>query len=357
MIITLDSVSLFDLCNSSVMVELLLIYNIPSEWRIAMKKEHEEYEMIQHSKIRHLGAFVINITYRNFHMHSDFELLLIAEGSGNIQMKNDSFAVKPGDVILIHPHEMHEIDSHGKGLKIIILQFSRHTLNDYFPFLRNTYFHSPRIKDYFAPSDYACFLQTVTELAFDYVKGEDFFVLRCLHLFTEMLMLLYENVDYEFLNENAYQERKKKSDRVNRISAYIDENYLYPIRLQDIAEQEQISTTHLSHFFADNFGITFQEYLSDKRLEQALQLAENGDYSLTALSELSGFSDPKYLNKAFLRKFGYPFQEYKKNVRQSFGKPAENAQALQYYYTREESLEILHSFAKRHCLLSENVLQ
>ena len=306
-----------------------------------MKKE---YELIHHSKIKHLNAFVINITYRNFHMHSDFELLLILDGCGKIQLKGNSIAVKPGDAILINPNEMHEIDSRDSGLTLIILQFSRHFLNDYIPFLRNTYFQSPCIRPFFTSGDYAHFSDSIIQHAIRYLENDKLFSLDCLHLSTKILRALYQNMPYELLDENTYQERKKRSDRVNRISTYIDENYLYPIRLKDLAEQEGISTTHLSHFFADNFGVTFQEYLNDKRLEQALQLIGNAEYSLASLSELSGFSDPKYLNKAFFKKFGCSLQEYKKSVKQDLTRPADNSQALQYYYTLDESVKILKKY-------------
>lgn len=307
----------------------------------------QEYELIHHTKIKHLNAFVINIGYRNFHTHSDFELLLILEGNGKIRIKNDTYEVNSGDAILVNPHEIHKIDAKSGDMKLIILQFSRHFLNEYFPILRNTHFSAPFVKSCFFPKDYVLFLQAVLNLSISYITGQDFFALDCIRLSTEILKSFYTNLPYELLTENAYQERKKRSDRMNRISAYIDENFLYPIRLQNLAEQEGISTTHLSHFFTDNFGITFQEYLNDIRLEQALQLAGNSKYSLAALSELSGFSDPKYLNKAFLHKFGYPFSEYKKHMRETVDKPNENSQALQHYYSEEESLNILDAFIKK----------
>ena len=307
----------------------------------------QEYELIHHAKIKHLSAFVINISYRNFHAHSDFELLLILEGSGKIRIKNDTYEVNSGDAILVNPNEMHEIDSKNSGMKLIILQFSRHFLNEYFPILRNTHFGAPFVKSCFFPKDYVLFLQSVLNLSVRYIKAENFFILDCIRLSTEILKSIYSNLPYELLTENAYQELNKRSDRMNRISAYIDENYLYPIRLQDLAELEGISTTHLSHFFTDNFGVTFQEYLNDIRLEQALQLAATAKYSLAALSELSGFSDPKYLNKTFLHKFGYPFSEYKKHIREAVDKPNENPQALQHYYSEEESMGILDTFIKK----------
>lgn len=308
-----------------------------------------EYEVIPHSKIRHLNLFAINITYRNFHSHNDFELLLVLKGSGKIRIKNDSFTVQTGDTILIQPHEMHEIDSRNGSIDFVILQFSRHFINDYFPSLRNTVYRVSLIKDFFPQENYNDLLQSLIRLATGYLKSEDFYELECIHLFTKILLSLYQHLEYEFLDESTYQERKRQSDRVNRIFSYIDENYLYPIRLQDIARMEGITTTHLSHFFSEQFGIPFQEYLSDKRLEQALRLMEleKEDFSLSALSELSGFSDPKYLNKAFLRRFGISFREYRSSMQQIIGESAEkNTQILQHYYTKEDSLTILGQFAK-----------
>lgn len=128
----------------------------------------------------------------------------------------------------------------------------------------------------------------------------------------------------------------------------IDANYQYPIRLADIATEEKITVTHLSHFFTENFGVTFQEYLNSKRLEQALRLAENKDLSLSAISQMSGFSDPKYLLKAFKHKFGYDFKEYKNSAK--FKIDVENETdsiALQKYYSNDKSLESINRFNKQ----------
>lgn len=309
-----------------------------------MKKE---FELVKHSKIRHLNIFMNHIIYRNFHAHSDFELLLVLHGQGNVRIKNDTFSIGIGDVIFINPHDVHEIDSHDSGMDFLIIQFSRHFLNDYFPILRNTCFYSAYLRDCFSTEAYTCFLQTFLKLAAVYIDSEPFFELPCLHFMIKILMDLYEKLNYEVLDESAYVERKKRSSRMNRIAAYIDEHYTEPIRLQDMAKKEQISITRLSHFFTENFGVSFQEYLSDKRLEQALLLAGSGNYSLAALSELSGFSDPKYLNKAFWRKFGCPWNEYKTVIKRNSGQTSHSAKALEYYYSQEEGREILAESAEQ----------
>lgn len=303
----------------------------------------DEYELIAHSKLSHINAFVIEITYRNFHMHSDFELIIALGGDGYIKLKNDNYYLKSGDSFLINPNDIHEIKSCDESLKLIIIQFSRNFCNDYFPLLRSTYFNIVNIKSVFDEKDYIDFINISKNLAISYMKMNSFFELDCVNMLTKILLYLYENMPYEVFDDSKYPERKKKYQRINRISAYIDSNYQYPVRLSDLAKEEKITVTHLSHFFSENFGVTFQEYLNSIRLEKALILAENKNLSLSSISQMSGFSDPKYLIKTFQNRFGYSFKEFKNSSNQKYDKHYElNALPLQRYYTTEESLNLIN---------------
>ncbi len=308
-----------------------------------------EYEIIRHTKLKHIHAFVNNITYRNFHMHSDFELLLVLQGMGRIKVKNDIFAVKEKDALLINPNEIHEFEAVEDSMKLIIIQFSRHFCNDYYPFLRNTCFKTKKIKECFSDNDYHKLLKLMTTFTDTYIRADAFFAFSCVSLLLQTLALCYQNMEYIIMEENEYREHKRKKDRMNRISSYIDENYLYPIRLKDIAEMENLSVTHVSHFFTDNFGVTFQEYLNSIRLEHALQLAGDKNLSLSAISEMSGFSDPKYLHKAFFNRFSCPFREYGVPAHAVAQKePKADPGALQQLCSDGESLALIASFSEKY---------
>lgn len=306
---------------------------------------NNEYEIVPYSKIRHINTFVIEINYRNFHMHSDFELITVLDGNGYIKLKNDNLALKSGDAVLINPNEVHEINtSDNNDLKLIIIQFSRYFCRDYFSLLRNTSFKAANIKSVLK-DDYREFINLTTNLAVAYINSNGFFELECINMLTNILLLLYKYLDYQILDEEKYTEQKRKFGRMNRISSFIDANYRYPIRLADIAKNEDITVTHLSHFFSENFGVTFQEYLNSKRLEQALRVAENKNLSLSAISQMSGFSDPKYLLKSFKNRFGYSFKEYKKNTDFKFFRESESSLlVMQKYYSNEESLKLIEQF-------------
>lgn len=306
---------------------------------------NNEYEIIPYSKIKHINAFVIEIHYRNFHMHSDFELIIILEGNGFIKLKNDILALKTGDSVLINPHEAHEINaSDGNGIKLIVLQFSRHFCREYFPKLKNTNFKTANIQSVLKEA-YPEFIKLSMHLAVAYMHSDAYFELECIRMLTSILLLLYQHMDYRILDEEKYMEQKKKFGRMNRIAAFIDANYLYPIRLADLAKEENITVTHFAHFFKENFGVTFQEYINSRRLEQALRLAGNKDLSLSAISMMSGFSDTKYLLKAFKNRFGYDFKEYKSSAKLNIDEANnDNPIALQTYYTNEDGLKLINDF-------------
>lgn len=103
--------------------------------------------------------------------------------------------------------------------------------------------------------------------------------------------------------------------RMRRIIRYMEEHYTEKLLLSDIAREENLDLYYLSHFFRECFGITFQDYVTRLRCEKARQLLLLTEYSLLDISIGSGFSDPKYLNKGFLRQYGCTPKAYRKNFR------------------------------------------
>ena len=65
----------------------------------------QEFEIIEHHKLKHVNAFLIQIIYRNFHMHSDFELLSVLDGSCLVTLRDCVLSLSPGDSVLIRSEE------------------------------------------------------------------------------------------------------------------------------------------------------------------------------------------------------------------------------------------------------------
>ena len=75
----------------------------------------------------------------------------------------------------------------------------------------------------------------------------------------------------------------------------------------------QITQSHFSRSFRREIGISPIEYLSNVRLEHAMQLLTTTNLSINEIAVLSGFSNGNYFAKTFKRKLGFTPSDYKRN--------------------------------------------
>ncbi len=119
----------------------------------------------------------------------------------------------------------------------------------------------------------------------------------------------------EPLTSKEVDNRRKNAERLKRIINYIDSHLGDKISQSEIAKNEGVTTTHLSHLFKEGLGINFQDYLNERRLERAIQLMRSSSKGMIDISYESGFSDPKYMSRLFQKRFGCSPKEFKnKNI-------------------------------------------
>ncbi|MFC5448463.1 response regulator [Paenibacillus aestuarii] len=119
-----------------------------------------------------------------------------------------------------------------------------------------------------------------------------------------------------FFNQMVFTElesqlsRFKGSDIVGKAVAYIEEHYVEEsLTLQQTARNICANPSYLSHIFKKETGKSFTEYLSDLRLDRAMEmLREVSPEGLVSLkivdvSRSVGYADPYYFSKCFKKKF------------------------------------------------------
>ena len=103
--------------------------------------------------------------------------------------------------------------------------------------------------------------------------------------------------------------------RLTSIVDYIQKNYTHKLSLTELAKAEKMDMTYLSHFIKKQLGISFREYVNRLRLERAVDLVVNTRMRMIDVCVDCGYSDYRYLNKAFLAEFGMtPAQLREKKV-------------------------------------------
>lgn len=313
-----------------------------------MKKS--EIEIVKYPKIKHIKMLVNEIELVENHMHNDFEIFVVLNRVGVVKINSTSYNVKQGDIIFINSGDVHSLScitpfkDNVDNPIFLLIQISNHFAREYFPQIQTSVFKSNNLKNVLSSQDYDLVLRLLTDAAIDYFSGRDFYQLDVISEVAKTLAILYRNLEHEIISESQKQKIKKKNNRLERIISYIDENFDTQIRLEDITARENISVTHFSHLFTAAFGMTFQEFISVKRMEQCIRLMPNKEKTLMEICYESGFSDLKYMNKVFIKKYGCTPKEYRMKYLNCSENVLESAGKLEHIFKDFDSLKAVKDF-------------
>lgn len=271
----------------------------------------DEYEIIKYPKLNHVQCNMVNIIYRNSHVHRELELDLVLEGDAKVLVHHRSFAIHKGALFFFNSNEPHEIiASNQTGVKIAYLQIANNFCQEYLHLFRNLELSENDLSSALTPDQNRELTTLMLQALDDYMAQDALHALRCMSSICQLYSRLLTYIPHCQLDESTYLARKKKMARLRRITEYIDSNYADKISLGELAARENVTAAHLSHFIHDNLHMTFQEYVNSVRFEKALKLMSREKMRLTDVSLASGFSDPKYLNRMFEKRFGCSPKEY-----------------------------------------------
>lgn len=99
---------------------------------------------------------------------------------------------------------------------------------------------------------------------------------------------------------------------VEKAIGYIREHYSdKDLSVEMVCAYLGMSTAYFSTVFKKETGKTFVKYLTDYRMEQALDLLMNKDEKTYIIAEKVGYSDPNYFSYVFKKQFGMSPLRYK----------------------------------------------
>lgn len=305
--------------------------------------KNNEYEIIYHNN-SNFHIFIVNLLYRTPHMHKDFEIDLILNGSLTLLSASKEISLKENDIFIINPYVSHEIKSNDSAL-IISLQVSPTFFAHYFPQIEDLEFDLSTLHMEQSPAIYQQIHTILFDLASAYYQKEDFAPVRCALLINQLFLSLLNTGKYRLISQKEKAASLARQARMKKIVQYIDDHYKEKLLLSDIAGQTQLNLYYLSHFFKEAFGTSFQNYIAKLRCEHARQLLLLTDYSLLDISLSCGFSDPKYFNKGFLAQYGCTPKDYRNNFRNAHLEPHQEPRlCTQEILSEQESLVILERY-------------
>lgn len=107
----------------------------------------------------------------------------------------------------------------------------------------------------------------------------------------------------------------KYSPYITETLNFINKNYLRPLHSQEIANNINISVSHLTRIFKKELGIPLNRYINLLRLEKVKELLADTDLGIDEISKITAFYDATYLCKSFKKHTGITpatFRQYSK---------------------------------------------
>lgn len=155
---------------------------------------------------------------------------------------------------------------------------------------------------------------TNNQMNLEEIFGEDYDV------YTQAMQLESPEILGLWLGENCRKMQRQisagRSDTtksfVTKAKEYVREHYAdSDLSIETVCGYLNVSAAYFSTVFKKETGQTFINYLTDYRMEEALELLLNRDEKTYIIAEKVGYADPNYFSYVFKKKFGASPSKYK----------------------------------------------
>ena len=85
------------------------------------------------------------------------------------------------------------------------------------------------------------------------------------------------------------------------------------ISVEEIARSSYLSTTYITKIYKEVTGDTPINFLINLRMEKAMEILQEGHFSIQDVAKKVGYDDPYYFSKLFKKRFGLSPSSYKRN--------------------------------------------
>ena len=251
------------------------------------------------------------------HWHNDLEINLIREGEAVFQVYQKSYRVRTGEGFLLNRNVPHSCSSPGNEhvrYSTILVRpdflygdFGSDVERKCFqPFLQNSAIPCIYLTGFDENGKEILQKLNQVEEAFD--RKRFCYELKIKGFLCEAFaMILYGHRQEltKFVPANL-----QELERLEKMLNYLNMHFTEVISLQDLADQVHLSREVCCRLFKKMTGKTITGYLEEYRVNKSFSLVQSGQYSMTQITEMVGFSNPSRFASAFRKRFGCNPGEY-----------------------------------------------
>ncbi len=224
---------------------------------------------------------------------TNYELVLILKGKGNISINNDQFEVHGGDLICFRPGIKHSLSATEEPcMEFYGVHFTLPEGMDSIPLPDRMHLDSDRQVELLLKSALEAYRQRGTMAKW-------------------RQNLLMQQILYEIFAAMQTKVNPINKVRVQKVLDYIHKD---PFREMNLGELLNLAGTGKTIFleqFRNVTGLTPMQYITTLRLETARDLLVETNMPVAQIGERCGFSDPFYFSRCFKKQYTLSPMQYR----------------------------------------------
>ncbi|WP_160719281.1 AraC family transcriptional regulator [Bacillus sp. USDA818B3_A] len=284
-----------------------------------------------------------SVRYVAMHWHDRIEFLFVLRGKIQVFVGTEEYALKENDLLLINSNEVHGVEA-SEDNRVLLLQIPLSFVEKWYQNIEVELFHCQSfLEKEQGRYNHIRFLMVLLMLTLR--KKELGYEIKIHSLLLDIVYHLiskFRVTNHKQITRNSI----KDIERLTRITNFIQMNYMHPITLNEIAENEGLTVPYLSRYFQQHIGQPFVKYLNGIRLEQAVKYLLENNWPVIQIAMESGFSSLNTFHKLFKETFHTTPYQFRKNQQKTFSHSLKNeVKGIESYeYTEEDDLNELEKY-------------
>jgi len=247
------------------------------------------------------------------HWHDEFEIIYVRSGFLTVSISGESYIGKTGEAFVVSPGNLHLMGSQSGTVDyytfLFPLKYISFRTDDMLdekllePLNSGHLMICPRVKD--TAKELCEQLIEIYEAKKDESESKITTQVKTKIILLQFILEMWKK---GFVIENDTSGRNIVE---KEMVSYIQQNFTGKISLKEFGEQFHLSEKYISRYFKEHFHITLSQYITYLRLENAKQLLQDTDLSVTETAMQSGYQNVSYFIRSFKKAYGISPLKYR----------------------------------------------
>lgn len=249
------------------------------------------------------------------HSHDSYEIYYMRAGERYYFIKDRSYHVKKGDLVLIQPNVLHKtMEANSPHHERILINFKdyfmepmyRSILEDLFDVFEEGPILHPDARE-------LIMIESIVEKMLREQRQTEYGTEGYVRLLLgELLLLIYRHIQHSDSRSKNSEHPTSLHRKVSDIVKYINEHFREPMSLKELSGHFHISPYYLCRIYKEVTGFGVIEYVNSLRVQEAQKLLKSTKMSVTGITEQVGFDSSTHFGRIFKSACGMSPLQYRK---------------------------------------------